>query len=67
MDIQQTRLLRLEEVKTLTALSRPSIYRLEAAGKFPRHIKVTSRASRWRADQIQEWIDARTAASQQAA
>ena len=62
----QARLLKLEQVKELTALSRPSIYRLMAAGKFPRLLKVTARASRWREDQIREWIEQRTAASGQA-
>jgi len=59
-----TRLLRLPQVIELTQLKRDSIYRLGKLGKFPTRIKVSERASRWREDQIQEWINERTAESQ---
>ena len=54
------------EVEAATGLSRSSIYRLVAAGEFPRPILLGSRAARsrsvgWRADEIAAWIEQRTA------
>lgn len=40
-------ILRLPVVKSRTGLGRTSIYNLVAAGKFPRHIKISERASGW--------------------
>lgn len=54
---------RLPSVKTLTGLSRSSIYRLIADGKFPKPIKLGERASGWQASTIHKWIEERTAAS----
>lgn len=49
------------EVETATGLSRSSLYRLAAAGQFPKPVKLSSRAVGWRADEISAWIEARTA------
>ena len=49
------------EVEAATGLSRSSLYRLSAAGLFPRPIKLGARAVGWRADEIAAWIEQRTA------
>lgn len=49
------------EVQTVAGLSRSSLYRLIAAGKFPKPVKLSSRAVGWRADEIAIWIEERTA------
>lgn len=62
-----TRMLRLRQVEELAGLSRDSIYRLGRAGKFPRPIKVSERASRWNEAEIMAWREQRIAASQEVA
>ena len=52
------RLLRLPEVMERTGLSKPSIYRLIKADKFPKQVRVGVRAVRWKAHRIDEWIEA---------
>lgn len=62
-----TRLLKLPEVIRLTGYSRDSVYRLAKLGKFPQRIELSERASRWREDEIQAWIEQRSAARSQEA
>ena len=50
-------LLKLDEVKKRTALSRSSIYAKVAAGTFPRPVKQGS-SSVWVDTEVQGWIDA---------
>jgi predicted DNA-binding transcriptional regulator AlpA len=56
-------LLRIHEVRTLTGLGRSTIYRLEAAGRFPLHLKLTegghSSPSAWRASEVHAWVKER--------
>lgn len=54
------KLVSLKSVMEITELSRPTIYRLEAAGKFPKRLKITEYCTRWRADEVQEWIEQRS-------
>lgn len=56
------RMLRLPQVIQLTGLGRDSIYRLGHAGQFPRPRKISERASAWREDEIQKWIESRPVA-----
>lgn len=56
------RMLRLPQVIELTGLGRDSIYRLGNAGQFPRPRKISERASAWREDEIQKWIESRPVA-----
>lgn len=49
------------EVEAATGLSRSSLYRLAAAGQFPRPIHLGPRAVGWRWAEILAWIEARTA------
>ena len=51
------RLLRLEEVKRITGLSRSSIYRKMEEGTFPRSVRVTSSSVRWRRSDIDDWME----------
>lgn len=50
------RLLALPEVEQQTSLKKTSIYGLIRDGKFPPPIRLTRRASRWPASQVQAWI-----------
>lgn len=52
---------RLPAVKARTGMSRSKIYRLVAAGDFPRPIKLGERASAWIASEIDAWIAGRDA------
>jgi prophage regulatory protein len=54
------RLLRLPAVQHLTGLSRSTVYRLVAAGQFPAHVKLSARATAWRAHEVLAWIAARS-------
>ncbi len=56
-----TRLLHLKEVIRLTSLSRTSIYRLMARGRFPVSVALGFRVA-WVESEVQDWIDARIAA-----
>ena len=55
-------MLRLPQVIALTGLGRDSIYRLGHNGKFPKPRKISERASAWREDEIQKWIESRPVA-----
>jgi len=55
------RLIGLNEVMTLTAVSRSQIYNLISAQKFPPSMSLsvgsTNRCSRWSANEIYDWIE----------
>lgn len=55
------RLLRIGQVRELTGLTRSTVYRLAAAGRFPRPIKLSERASAWSEAAVRDWIRARVA------
>ena len=55
-----TRLLHLREVLNRTSLSRTSIYRLMARGRFPASVPIGCRVS-WVESEVSAWIDARIA------
>ena len=54
-------LIRLDEVKRLTALSRSTIYFLEAKGEFPTRIALGPRTIVWDSDEVEAWIAERLA------
>ncbi len=58
-----TSLVRLREVVQLTGLSRSSIYRAEAAQRFPARIRVSPRVTAWRRDELEQWIAERPRAA----
>jgi prophage regulatory protein len=55
------RLIRLAEVRSVTGLSRTSVYRLEAEGAFPKRIPLSAFAVAWDADEVQGWVESRIA------
>lgn len=58
-------LIKLPDVIELTGLSSSSVYRLSASGSFPSPIKLTpgGRSSAWVADEVNQWVADRIAAS----
>lgn len=52
-------LLRLPQVIELTGLSKTTIHRMEAQGRFPRRRQIGARAVAWNAAEIEEWIRSR--------
>ena len=39
------------------------VYRMIRRGEFPRPIRIGIRAARWRADEVEAWIDGRERAT----
>jgi len=50
-------ILRIHDVVAITRLSRSTIYRLIQAGRFPKPIKLTERASGWRYEEVEQWLN----------
>ncbi|WP_162595242.1 helix-turn-helix transcriptional regulator [Variovorax sp. PBL-E5] len=48
---------RLREVSRISALSRSTIYRRIAEGRFPPPVTLGGRASGWAREALQAWID----------
>lgn len=61
------RLLRLNEVKQRTGLSKSSIYNQITDGTFPEPVQIGARAVAWVEDEIEEWINNRIAERRKAA
>jgi prophage regulatory protein len=55
------RIVRAREVNRLTGTHDSQRYRLEAAGQFPRRVKITDRAVGWIEGEITAWIKGRMA------
>ena len=53
------RILRRPEVQAATGLGRSRIDDLERQGRFPKRIRISDRATGWRSDEIQDWIESR--------
>ena len=51
-----SRLLRIDEVEELTAISRSHIYHLASLGQFPKQVPLFGRSVRWVAHEVEEWI-----------
>jgi prophage regulatory protein len=49
-------ILRLNAVQARTGLSRSSIYRFEAEGKFPQRVRLGENSTGWFADEIDEYL-----------
>jgi prophage regulatory protein len=62
-DAPPVRFLRLSEVRTRVPYSRATIYRLIAAGQFPRPYSLGARAVAWLESDIGEWIRVRVGAA----
>ncbi len=50
------RLLRFPAVRHMTGLSRSTIWRLERAKTFPRHVRLSANTVAWLEDDIKDWI-----------
>lgn len=48
--------IKLDAVKSLTGLSRSSIYQFIHEGRFPASVKLGSRSVAWVASEIEEWM-----------
>jgi prophage regulatory protein len=57
------KIIRLPEVRYKTGLSRSSIYLRMSTSNFPQSISLGSRAIGWLDSDIEQWLDARIAAS----
>lgn len=55
------RLIRFDEVLRLTGISRPRVYALISAGKFPRQVKLGRMSVAFVEAEVREWIAARIA------
>lgn len=53
------RYMRRPEVEVLTGLSRASIYRMMAEGRFVRPYRIGKSAVRWRYSDIRDWLASR--------
>ena len=58
-----TRFLRVSEVQARTGLSRSTIYRWSAEGRFPQAIRLSERVVRWAEAEVENWIRERIARS----
>lgn len=56
-----TRILRKPTVIERVALSGTTLWRLERAGKFPKHIQLGANSIGWRESDIEAWIAERAA------
>lgn len=64
MTIPSWGILREPQVIAATGYSRASLHRLEAAGRFPKRIKLgygRGGAIGWQSEAVQEWLAARAA------
>lgn len=50
------RVLRLRQVLDRTGLSRSSLYRLHAAGLFPRRVQISQRSVGWVESEVDTWL-----------
>jgi prophage regulatory protein len=56
--LDDDRLLKLDDVKEIVGLGKTMIYRLEREGKFPRRYKPGGWSSRWSEREVRAWKDA---------
>jgi len=55
---------RMPLVEEKTGLKKSQIYELIARGEFPAPVKLGKRASAWRSDEVDRWINNRPRAKQ---
>ena len=58
----QDSLLRRREVERIAGVSRSSIYRLMQESDFPRPVRIGPGTVRWKASDIEAWIESRPVA-----
>jgi len=57
LETSKDRFIRLPEVLHKTALSKPTIYKLIAAGHFPKQIKISVKCSAWSLMEVHKWLE----------
>ena len=62
VDIAGEAIVREPECRRLTGLSRPTRWRLERAGLFPRRRQLSANTKGWLLSEIRAWIAGRAAA-----
>lgn len=55
------RIMRLEEVMSVTGFRRSSVYKYMAIGAFPKPVSLSDKAVGWVSTEIDDWIKARIA------
>lgn len=58
---QHREIWRIRKVSDATGLPRSTIYALAADGRFPKPIKLSTRASGWDSQAVQSWINEKLA------
>ncbi len=48
--------IRIAYLVTFLTLSKPTIWRLVKAGKFPKPIKLSEQCTAWKAEAVHEWL-----------
>lgn len=56
-------LLRIKAVEELIGMSRATIYRMVQSGRFCRPIRLNARCVRWRAGDVQAWLQSQAEAA----
>ncbi len=64
---EQAYMLRPKQAAAFLGLNVSTVYRMAQDGRLPRPIKITDRASGWRREDLQEYIDRQEQASRGAA
>lgn len=59
----ESRILRLQQIKARTGLSKSTLYVYMANKQFPRSIQIGPRATGWLASDVDAWIDSRVKAA----
>jgi prophage regulatory protein len=58
------RIVRENECRQLSGLSRTRRYELERLGRFPKRVKLSERATGWRLSDINSWVESRASSAQ---
>ncbi|EJG0658339.1 AlpA family phage regulatory protein [Vibrio parahaemolyticus] len=56
---QTDRLVREEERKFITSISRSQAWKLEQQGLFPKRVQLGTRSVAWKLSELLEWVDTR--------
>ena len=60
---QPIRFIRLKEVIKISGLGKTKIYELQAQGRFPMRVQITTHSVGWIEEEVQAWLTARINAS----
>ena len=56
MGFEEHRLLKIDEVTRMCAISRSALYEMISRGEFPASVRVGVRAVAWRQTDVLDWI-----------